>query len=265
MKHKYFPLFQYGEKHYLFEGLNVSYNTETLEAYLKKINKDALMVEVGNYQPHQKFRLDDYVAVSVKNDISEESVEEINKVCHNLYGWVFANFGVEFKIKSNDFLESETFNTLKQAQHFVKFNNFAYNQILILYEAKFSEEIIHYNFKTLYHLTDKKNFEKIKRNGLTHKTSTKFQSLQINSTLDRIYLGSDLNLIVKMFNQIKYFNNKESQKLYLRINPNLIVEFMKKYRLFYDVRAELSYFVIEPIHPKYLQYINVSNEWINLK
>lgn len=269
---------------FIGEGLITSYNINQAENYIKKKFKEIAKIEpVGTKSKYEKkfikkkigdkliyiqnnpeaflIYIDINEVYNIKNEVYR--INKLNQIIFDLYGWVFIRFAItDGNTNFNNLNFSTKINLLNN--YIGKFYDEETHYIVLIYEAKFSEEINCINFETLYHLTKKSNLNRIKKYGLCPKTSDKFLNIDIDKSYDRVYFGRNLNEIKKMFEiGDPDYNDNKLLFVLLRINPEYMNDLNHSIKFYDDVRTPTGVFTLDNIAPYYLQYFD-NKEWKNL-
>lgn len=237
------------------EGLISSYDMTKCENALK--SRFSSVVSVINRSTN-KYRLpmwkDD--GKNMGNfEIVLSSLDELNEICKYVefaYGWfpsILEVDGSEFVDWSRDgnfkYINGGAFNDMNLYTYLRNYHKGGISKISLFVEAKFTVE--DFNITELYHVTDLKYLDKIRKNGLVPKSKGNFT--------ERIYFGKDLNDIKAIF------ENRFSEPLILRLNfDEYGKEILDKYVFYKDPRMESAVFTYDCIDPKYIQMVDENSK-----
>ena len=172
------------ERHILYEGLIYTYSLEMLlpELYNLGFKKNDFEFNSFNNVIKVNFTL---------NDDNEKRYLELNRIMENVGGWFHGS--------------SIAGSILKNKLDFIKEPN---GQIILQYEPKFDISVA--TPEKLYHLTKQNKLGKIKKNGLTPRSSIDFFNFK-----DRIYFSINKNSLedfAKQKKQIELNNIYEKER-----------------------------------------------------
>jgi hypothetical protein len=163
-----------------------------------------------------------------------------------IYNWFISYYEINYK-EDNEY-NSKIFNSFKELFKWVEnideeieFNG----RVSLILEKKYTEK--NESQRTFYHVTDIKNLEKIMKFGLRPRKSQN----KLFYYPERIYLANDVKTIHTLNNIFKSPESKsnygsEGTVIFEITLPNSI-------KTYNDPRAPNSSYVVEPIHPKYIE------------
>jgi hypothetical protein len=164
------------------------------------------------------------------------------------YGWFISSYLVGYNdIKDISFLNSNKLvDWLKTID-----SNIELNYITLFLEKKYTEQ--NENQNIFYHVTDKKNTEKIMTYGLRPRSS---QNKLFNYS-DRIYLANNIKVA---YHINKLFKDPESKNDYGKEGVVVFeVTLPNSFKTYVDPQAPYSSYTLEPIPPKYIEIYDYLN------
>jgi len=164
------------------------------------------------------------------------------------YGWFISSYLVGYNdIKDISFLNSNKLvDWLKTID-----SNIELNYITLFLEKKYTEQ--NENQNIFYHVTDKKNTEKIMTYGLRPRSS---QNKLFNYS-DRIYLANNVKVA---YHINKLFKDPESKTDYGKEGVVVFeVTLPNSFKTYVDPQAPYSSYTLEPIPPKYIEIYDYLN------
>jgi hypothetical protein len=164
------------------------------------------------------------------------------------YGWFISSYLVGYNdIKDISFLNSNKLvDWLKTID-----SNIELNYITLFLEKKYTEQNEGQNI--FYHVTDKKNTEKIMTYGLRPRSS---QNKLFNYS-DRIYLANNIKVA---YHINKLFKDPESKNDYGKEGVVVFeVTLPNSFKTYVDPQAPYSSYTLEPIPPKYIEIYDYLN------
>jgi hypothetical protein len=159
-----------------------------------------------------------------------------------IYGWFVSSYLVGFN--NND---DVSFLSYKKLVNWLETNdsNIELNYVNLYLEKKYTKKNEGQN--VFYHVTDKKNTEKIMTYGLRPRNS---QNKLFNYT-DRIYLANNVKVAYYINN---IFKDPESKTDYGKEGVVVFeITLPNSFKTYVDPQAPFSSYVLEPIHPKYIE------------
>lgn len=164
------------------------------------------------------------------------------------YNWFISNIDL--------FYEDETeknFNTniIEKIKLWIQENDFPIIRISIDFEKTYNDN--QYVVNTFYHVTDIKNMERIMTKGLYPRKS---QNLLFNYP-ERIYLANDVDTAYSINDM---FKDPKSKKDYGKEGTVVFeIKLPLNIKTYKDPKAPNSSYIMEPIHPKYIEIYDYLN------
>ena len=254
------------------EALIHSYSLNKIENELRRRFPEIISIELHRNSPY---------ADAIKSDVTDgkfvgsfeiklSSVKDIYKLKDDIesyYGWhasvlkinhhLLMDMGNGFEI----YTPGQEGTTLREVLFLTSGTN---RNISLFVEANFTEKTK--DIDNMYHLTNTKVIDKIKRQGLNPRSHGNFP--------DRVYFGNDINHIFWMVGRSGISTEGDiPEKTLLKLNTkNYKKEILEKYTFYKDPRDKTAVYTYDVIDPKYLlvcvddinQYLmqdaNVDNE-----
>ena len=192
-------------------------------------------------------------------EIKIDSFDNFNKIIDTVdqtYGWFVSVVSLNDGIAFDDWNFDGTYLKVNDPYMNMEMHRFINNvlkdkvdSISIFVEAKFKVE--DFRITELYHLTDSKYIQKIKRYGLVPKTH--------GNHPERIYFGKNLDDIYEMIG-----GKFDDESILLILNfDEYGDEIRNKYIFFKDHRKSSAAFTLDCIDPKYIQ-VMINDQWKNI-
>jgi hypothetical protein len=159
-----------------------------------------------------------------------------------IYGWFISSYIIGY----NNY-EDISFLSYEKLVDWIKTNesNIELNHVTLNLEKKYTEQ--NKNHNVFYHVTDKKNTEKIMTYGLRPRKS---QNKYFNYS-DRIYLANHVKVAYYINN---LFKNPKAKTDYGKEGVVVFeITLPDSFKTYFDPQAPASSYTLEPIPPKYIE------------
>lgn len=216
-------------KSFINEGLIKSHNYRDVERYIIKsgFNED-------------EYGIDEDRLILDLNLRNKDKYREVISTLENVYGWFFSGYQEDFwePVESNI---NDVIDNLKYMDEMEREGNYEPTDMLALlyFEPKFSNEFVNVP-DVVYHVTDKKYLDSIKKQGLIPKHKDK-----VTRHPDRIYLFTDKRNIQNLIDNYKF---DVDDPVILTID---VSEYKKKNKFYQDPNLkEGGVYVLNNIRPE---------------
>lgn len=211
-------------------------SSKFIEIFVKFLEDNNIVV-LAEYDAEFK------VSIGIKlpktnSDDYQNIFSEIEKFI-KIYGWFVSSYSVGFNNNDDDV----SFLSYKKLVDWLETNDS--NNVTLYLEKKYTKKNEGQN--VFYHVTDKKNTEKIMTYGLRPRNS---QNKLFNYT-DRIYLANNVKIA---YHINKIFKDPKSKADYGKEGVVVFeITLPDSFKTYVDPQAPYSSYTLEPIPPKYIE------------